>query len=217
MVLVLVATLVGAVVRPSAAFAAGCDPADPSTFDTSWANRPRGACINGSVYTTRSRLSPAQGCLRDTPANFEYPDPTYCALSGGVEAIGQARAIRWLSNLLEPGPLISPNVQGEMGLPKGFRPDIFVYNRSNRAAGVEVIGAKLATNRDYADWPLQHYRYITHFSSPPVSMPNVRAGTILTANGYSDTSLIPGHRKLPVARVQWGVGRVERSPLSAGR
>ncbi|WP_329138477.1 hypothetical protein OG552_30810 [Streptomyces sp. NBC_01476] len=72
-----------------------------------------------------------------------------------VEAIGQARAVKYLSDHLESPSqrLISPDVQWEMSLPGGERPDIVTYDRTDAAAGVEVIEAKIkGENADYPQW-----------------------------------------------------------------
>src|SRR5207248_7609236 len=94
--------------------------------------KPR--CLKGWTFATRRRLvelPDRPGCLRGPLVqNYVYTVRDYCG-GEGVEAIGQARAIKFLSDRLETPSrgLISPNVQWEVSLGRVRRPDIFVYDR----------------------------------------------------------------------------------------
>ena len=110
------------------------------------------------MYATRRRLLEKPGCLKAPVAqNMVYGKRGYCG--NGIEAIGQARAVKFLSDHLETptpsGGLISPNVQWEMSLGNVARPDIVVYNRFSKdtkgvtpIAGMQVIEAKVTENPD---------------------------------------------------------------------
>ncbi|NUR26918.1 MAG: VWD domain-containing protein, partial [Catenulispora sp.] len=184
MVAVLVATLI-VPVRDAAVGADAAYAAWPScTNDQKWTAGSSGEpkrCVNGVPYTTRRYLYAIPGCLAPAVSNL-YPSRRFCSGNGGLEAIGQARAIRYLSDHLEPDPtrLISPNVQWEMFQGRK-RPDIVVYDRNNAAAGVDVIEAKWEENDDYADWPNQVDGYINYFRAQ--GMPNVRRGATLNRWG----------------------------------
>ncbi|MFJ4095875.1 VWD domain-containing protein, partial [Kitasatospora sp. NPDC089913] len=155
--------------------------------DTNWKNGQSGEakrCVNGYEYTTRRRLKEAPGCLQAGPPGLVL---RRSSCGQGVEAIGQARAVKFLSDRLETPSqgLISPNVQWEMQLPDSKRPDIVVYDRANAAAGVDVYEAKTTENKDYADWGTQVDGYIQHFRNQ--GMAGVRRGTVLNRWGpYRD-------------------------------
>ncbi|MGW4892751.1 VWD domain-containing protein [Kitasatospora sp. NPDC004240] len=158
------------------------------TNDTNWAAGARGEakrCINGHLYTTRRQLAVLPGCLGPTRPGFVY-DRNTCGK--GVEAIGQARGVKYLSDRVETPSqgLISPDVQWEMYQPGNKRPDIVVYDRNNAAAGVDVIEAKVkGENADYPQWGTQVDGYIAHFRSQ--GMVNVRRGDTLNKWGvYRD-------------------------------
>lgn len=155
--------------------------------DTNWeigVSGEKKRCINGYDYTTRRRLKKAPGCLQAGPPGLVL---RRTACGPGVEAIGQARAVKYLSDRLETPSqgTISPNVQWEMQLPDSKRPDIVVYDRADAAAGVDVYEAKTTENKDYADWGTQVDGYIQHFRGQ--GMTGVRRGTVLNKWGpYRD-------------------------------
>jgi len=200
MVVVLVASLL---VVPTNLFAATSASAAGCANDDNWDNGFEGdrRCVNGHMYATRRRLLDIPGCLESpTTLGFVYPSRSYCYKSGGVEAIGQARAIKFLSDRLETPSqgLISPNVQWEMSLSNVRRPDIVAYNRFSapRAgvrdiAGVHVIEAKVTENNDYTDWAVQVDAQIKFFTDQ--GMTGVHRGTILndvSGGLYLDTFLV---------------------------
>ncbi|NEA54273.1 hypothetical protein G3I60_08940 [Streptomyces sp. SID13666] len=141
------------------------------------------------MYKTRRILKPNPGCFDNVAPVDGYLRFT---CGPGVEAIGQARAIKYLSDHLESPSqgLISPNVQWEMYLPGNKRPDIFVYDRANPAAGVDVIEAKVkGENADYAQWGTQVDGYVQQFTQR--GMVNVRRGNTLNRWGaYADEFLV---------------------------
>ncbi|MFF2953379.1 pre-peptidase C-terminal domain-containing protein [Kitasatospora sp. NPDC057965] len=165
----------------------GIAMAAPCTNDKNWEIGQSGEakrCINGYEYTTRRRLKKAPGCLQAGPPGLVL---RRSSCGQGVEAIGQARAVKYLSDRLETPSLgtISPNVQWEMQLPDSKRPDIVVYDRTNAGAGVDVYEAKTTENKDYADWSTQVDGYIQHFRGQ--GMTGVRRGTVLNRWGtYRD-------------------------------
>ncbi|GAA3597812.1 hypothetical protein GCM10022419_096440 [Nonomuraea rosea] len=166
--------------------AAGCQPNSDD-----WANGRSGQkrCIFKGTYSTRRRINEA--CLRARPAlgTHIYQQPSECSPSGGVEAIGQARAIKYLNDQLgvpipaTAGAVINPELQWEPTLSAG-RPDIVYYDRAGNSFA-EVIEAKVKDNPDYSGWGGQVARYAAVIAANGVS--NVRAGTVLNRWGaYQD-------------------------------
>jgi hypothetical protein len=113
------------------------------------------------MFATRRRLLAVPGCLAD-PVIQGQEYLTRAACGSGIEAIGQARAVKYLSDHLETPSqgLISPNVQWEVSLGAVARPDIFVYNRFfsplpgvRPIDGVHIIEAKVKNeNPKYDEW-----------------------------------------------------------------
>jgi hypothetical protein len=186
-------------VTPAAASAAPC------ANDNQWTNAPGKKdrrCVNGVEYATRKQLLAVPGCLAGPLVqNYVYASKKACYGGGGVEAIGQARAIKFLSDRLETPSqgLISPNVQWEMTLRDRDtgdrrRPDIVVYNRFPSAVtgvypvtGVHVIEAKVRDNYDPVDWANQIDAQIGILRKD--GMAGVRRATILRdlSPNYRDT------------------------------
>ncbi|WP_103954569.1 VWD domain-containing protein [Nonomuraea solani] len=144
------------------------------------------------MYSTRRRIN--EVCLRDRPAlgTHIYQQPNECSPSGGVEAIGQARAIKYLNDQLgatppagQPGAVINPDIQWEPTLSGGSdRPDIIYYDHVNTSFG-QVIEAKVDGNPDYAGWGNQVARYAAVLQANGVR--GVSAGTVLNRWGtYTD-------------------------------
>jgi hypothetical protein len=173
---------------PTPASAVAC------TNDSNWNNGLSDTskrCISGFEYATRRRIPSV--CLNQPVVQGNVYEKDAC--DNGVEAIGQARAVKYLSDRLETPSqgLISPNVQWEMTLPNRTRPDIVVYNRFSApttgvysVSGVHVIEAKVTDNAKYSDWPTQLQRQIDGLSPQATG---VREGTILnelSPGGYRD-------------------------------
>ncbi|MCK2218399.1 VWD domain-containing protein [Actinomadura sp. ATCC 31491] len=152
-----------------------------------WSNGRSGEkrCVFNHKYSTRRRINEA--CLRDRPVfgTHIYQQPSECSPSGGVEAIGQARAIKYLSDQIGGGGgLINPAIQWEPSLSGGSdRPDIIYYDRVGNSWG-QVIEAKVSDNADYSGWGGQVARYVTALSNDGVR--NVTAGTVLNQYGAYD-------------------------------
>ncbi len=192
---VLVASLLVAVPDPPfmarlAAAAARVAATCPPNSD-SWANGASGKkeCVFNRMYSTRRRIK--TDCLVSRPplGTHIYQTPQECSPSGGIEAIGQARAIKYLNDLLggsppptQPGGIIHPNLQWETSLRGGAdRPDIVYYDRVG-VSFAEVIEAKVKGNPDYEGWARQVGRYVTAIAANGVN--GVRAGSAL--GGYED-------------------------------
>ncbi|MEU4514514.1 VWD domain-containing protein [Nonomuraea wenchangensis] len=165
------------------AAAAACAPNSDD-----WSNGRSGEkrCVFNEMYSTRRRIKDA--CLRDRPplGTHIYQQPSECSASGGIEAIGQARAIKYLSDQIGGGGgLINPEIQWEPSLRGGSdRPDIIYYDRVGSNWG-EVIEAKVQDNSNYSSWSAQVVRYIAALTSNGVR--NVIPGTVLNRWGkYED-------------------------------
>ena len=206
--------------------------AAPCTNDNNWNNGltdVNDRCVNGSLYATRRRLQETQGCLGPiVPPGWVYERRNSCG--SGVEAIGQARAIKFLSDRVETpsqGP-ISPNVQWEMTLPNRSRPDIVVYNRFSApktgvyaVTGVHVIEAKLTTNSTYATWSAQVDNQIAGLGGAAAG---VHRGTILndlsTGGIYTDTFKVidpdKGGCKLPGGNAGFAIRTFAATQPNAG-
>ncbi|MFG1978229.1 VWD domain-containing protein [Nonomuraea fuscirosea] len=152
-----------------------------------WSNGRSGQkrCVFKHMYSTRRRINEA--CLRDRPVlgTHIYQQPNECSPSGGIEAIGQARAIKYLSDQIGgSGGLINPEIQWEPTLSGGSdRPDIIYYDRAGNNWG-QVIEAKVEGNPDYSGWGGQVVRYVGVLTNDGVK--NVTAGTVLNRWGSYD-------------------------------
>ncbi|MFI7702450.1 VWD domain-containing protein [Nonomuraea sp. NPDC049480] len=152
-----------------------------------WSNGRSGQkrCVFNHMYSTRRRINEA--CLRDRPVlgTHIYQQPNECSPSGGIEAIGQARAIKYLSDQIGGGGgLINPEIQWEPTLSGGSdRPDIIYYDRAGNNWG-QVIEAKVKDNPDYSGWGGQVVRYVNVLTQDGVR--NVTAGTVLNRWGTYD-------------------------------
>nr|SBO97217.1 hypothetical protein BN4615_P6733 [Nonomuraea gerenzanensis] len=157
----------------------------PNSSD--WSNGRSGQkrCVFNHQYSTRRRINEA--CLRDRPVlgTHIYQQPNECSPSGGIEAIGQARAIKYLSDQIGgSGGLINPEIQWEPTLSGGSdRPDIVYYDRAGNNWG-QVIEAKVEGNPDYSGWGGQVVRYINVLTGDGVK--NVVPGTVLNRWGTYD-------------------------------
>ncbi|WP_143653313.1 VWD domain-containing protein [Streptosporangium subroseum] len=168
--------------------AAACAP-----NSNDWTNGRSGQkrCVFNGMYSTRRRINDV--CLSNRPAfgTHIYQQPNECSASGGVEAIGQARAIKYLNDQLGvaapavPGAVINPENQWEPTLSGGSdRPDIIYYDRAG-STFAQVIEAKVKGNPDYSGWGNQVARYAAVLIANGVS--NVSAGTVLNRWGtYED-------------------------------
>ncbi|TYB64912.1 hypothetical protein FXF51_20965 [Nonomuraea sp. PA05] len=158
-----------------------------SPNSTDWSNGRSGQkrCVFNHMYSTRRRINDA--CLRDRPVlgTHIYQQPNECSPSGGIEAIGQARAIKYLSDQIGGGGgLINPEIQWEPTLSGGGdRPDIVYYDRAGNNWG-QVIEAKVDGNPDYSGWGGQVVRYIGVLTGDGVK--NVVPGTVLNRWGTYD-------------------------------
>ncbi|WP_200827730.1 VWD domain-containing protein, partial [Thermomonospora echinospora] len=165
--------------RPALAAPTACQPNEPN--DENWQPGVSGEpqrCINGYKYTTRRRLKNVDGCLKSRPDALSHVY-RHNKCGQGIEYIGQARAIRYLSDQLEPGLAgVTPDVQWEMQVGRD-RLDILYYDRTMPApnAAVQVIEAKVTTNNDYAQWPGQVDGYIDYLRNN--GMTSVARGQIL--------------------------------------
>ncbi len=181
---------------------ASAAPAPCGTNDNQWTNANRltekaGRCINGFKHVTRRRLADSAACLqRPLVQGDVYTRKNDC--NNGIEAIGQARAVKFLSDRLETPSqgLISPNVQWEVTLGTKVRPDIIVYNRFSApkagvylVSGVHIIEAKVTSNPKFTEWMTQVPNAVTFLTTE--GMANVHAGTILNdlsaPAAYTDT------------------------------
>ncbi|MFB9239656.1 hypothetical protein ACFFWC_29695 [Plantactinospora siamensis] len=173
----------------AAAPAAGCSP---NSDDWTSARSGEKRCVFKGQYSTRRRI--VEQCLRDRPAlgTYIYQTTSECSPSGGVEAIGQARAIKYLNDNLgvpppgnQPGGIINPMIQWEPTLNGGSdRPDIIYYDRAGNTFA-EIIEAKVKTNKDYDGWGGQVARYAAVLVANGVQ--KVTPGTVLNRWGqYED-------------------------------
>ncbi|MEV4116175.1 VWD domain-containing protein, partial [Nonomuraea sp. NPDC049695] len=147
--------------------------------------------FNG-MYSTRRRIK--ADCLTSRPVlgTYIYQQPNECSSGGGIEAIGQARALKYLNDHLgatppagQPGAIINPDVQWETYLNNGRdRPDIVYYDRIGTTFA-EVVEAKVKGNPDYEGWAGQVSRYVRAIAANGVN--GVRAGWVLDRWGaYED-------------------------------
>ncbi|GAA3140035.1 hypothetical protein GCM10010466_33890 [Planomonospora alba] len=158
----------------------------PNSDDWSIGTSGQKRCVFKHMYSTRRRIN--EVCLRDRPVlgTHIYQRPSECSPSGGVEAIGQARAIKYLNDQLGvAGGLINPEIQWEPTLSGGSdRPDIIYYDRAGNN-WAQVIEAKVKDNPDYSGWGAQVARYAAVLTANGIK--NVTAGTVLNRWGtYED-------------------------------
>ncbi len=171
----------------------------PNSDDWSIGRSGQKRCVFKHQYSTRRRINEA--CLRDRPVlgTHIYQQPSECSPSGGVEAIGQGRAIKYLNDQLGvSGGLINPEIQWEPTLSGGSdRPDIIYYDRAGNNWG-QVIEAKVKDNPDYSGWGAQVARYAAVLIANGVK--NVTAGTVLNRWGaYEDWFQV--YNKNPTCKV----------------
>ncbi len=167
-----------------AAPAAAGDSCDTNSRDSQIPPTAELRCINKRMLSTRGRIKPGFGCLWNRPQGFTYVRRQCGGNGGGIEYIGQARAIAELSK--REGVAygrVSANVQWEVTLGR-TRADILYYDRFNTTA-VDVIETKLTSNKDFADWPKQLGGYIAKLQA--MQMANIVPGTELNRWGpYHD-------------------------------
>ena len=131
-----------------------CQPNDDKTDVLT----PYRRCVNGVWLRSRARLAATPACVLGPRPTSEYVYQN--AECGGpvknvqAEFIAQARAIAYLNQKLTPqnlGSGVTPDVQWELSLRNGRRPDILYYDHTVVGGVAELIEAKLTTNADYAD------------------------------------------------------------------
>ncbi|WP_170313733.1 VWD domain-containing protein, partial [Phytoactinopolyspora halophila] len=186
---------------PSVADAA----AECSPNSDSWTIRRAGErdkrCVFNHMYSTRKRIK--LQCLKARPqlGTHIYQYASECSPNGGIESIGQARAIKYLSDRLgrtppgvESNEVIDPEVQWETVLGGGMsRPDIVYYDRVG-STFAHVIEAKVADNQKYEDWSAQVARYSAALEADGIE--NAFAGTVLNQWGpYEDWFQVYGQEK----------------------
>ncbi|MEV0346464.1 VWD domain-containing protein [Nonomuraea sp. NPDC050680] len=183
----------------AAAVTAAAAPCPPNSDD--WSNAGRGdkRCVFNSMYSTRRRIN--SFCLTARPAlGTHFYQSNECSNGGGIESIGQARAIKYLNDHLgvpppaQPGAVINPDVQWETYLNNGRdRPDIVYYDRVGTSFA-EVVEAKVKGNPDYEGWGRQVGRYVAAIAANGVN--GVRAGSVLDRwGGYEDWFQVYGKGK----------------------
>ena len=165
--------------QPASA-AVACAPNDIQWTPGVRGEKPR--CVFNTERATRRRIE--TNCLNSRPplGTYIYDNSHECSKSIGIEAIGQSRALKFISDRLGqasppgPGNIINPSIQWETSFGRSDRSDIVQYDLdgSNFA---EVIEAKVKGNPTYKGWLAQVSRYSSAIRSGGVR--NVAAGNIL--------------------------------------